>query len=296
MDWQSIIIILCAVCVITGVIILDAMNSPSKYFAYDKDNRRHRMLRKGIITFVSLVVFVLIWWNLSLLLDNPAIPTPQTTWEALVFLFQNGDSISGMTMWGHMSISLERFFAGLLIALAIAVPFGLLLGYSDTLKEFSSPTLEALRPIAPIAWAPIFLFTVGYTWGPILVVFVGIFFPVLTNTMFGVKKIDPNWVDAAKTLGATKVQTFVKVMLPAAVPYIMNGLRIGMGVGWMCIVASELYASFGGGVGYFISIQAQMGYWPNVYAGIVIIAILGILTTSLADYLHKVITRRMGIE
>mgnify|MGYP000911675941 FL=1 len=296
MELQSIFIILCAVCVIIAIIILDAMNSPSKYFVYDKDNRRHRMLRKGIIAFVSLVVFVLIWWNLSLLLDNPAIPTPQTTWEALVFLFQNGDSISGMTMWGHMSISLERFFAGLLIALAIAVPFGLLLGYSDTLKEFSSPTLEALRPIAPIAWAPIFLFTVGYTWGPILVVFVGIFFPVLTNTMFGVKKIDPNWVDAAKTLGATKVQTFVKVMLPAAVPYIMNGLRIGMGVGWMCIVASELYASFGGGVGYFISIQAQMGYWPNVYAGIVIIAILGILTTSLADYLHKVITRRMGIE
>ncbi len=272
------------------------MYTPLKYLVYDEDNRRHRMLMKGIISAVSLVVFVLIWWNLSLLLDNPAIPTPKTTWEALVFLFQNGDSISGMTMWGHMEISLKRFFAGLLIALAIAVPFGLLLGYSDTLKEFSSPTLEVLRPIAPIAWAPIFLFAVGYTWGPILVVFVGIFFPILTNTIFGVKKIDPNWVDAAKTLGASKVEIFVKVMVPAAVPYIMNGLRIGMGVGWMCIVASELYASFGGGVGYFISIQAQMGYWPNVYAGIVIIAVLGILTTSLADYVHKVITRRMGIE
>ncbi|MDN5357671.1 MAG: ABC transporter permease [Candidatus Methanomethylophilaceae archaeon] len=272
------------------------MDPVLKYFVYDKDNRRHRMLRRGIITAVSLVVFVLIWWDLSLMLNNPAIPTPEMTWDALVFLFQNGDSVSGMTMWGHMGISLERFFAGLLLALVIAVPFGLLLGYSDTLNEFSSPTLEVLRPIAPIAWAPIFLFAVGYTWGPILVVFVGIFFPVLTNTMFGVKKIDPNWLDAAKTLGASKVQTFVKVMLPAAVPYIMNGLRIGMGVGWMCIVASELYASFGGGVGYFISIQAQMGYWPNVYAGIVIIAILGILTTSLADYAHKIITGRMGME
>jgi ABC-type nitrate/sulfonate/bicarbonate transport system permease component len=265
-------------------------------FMYDEENKIHRYLRAAIIIATSLIVFVLIWWNLSLILNNPAIPTPSAAWEALTYLFANGDPVSGITMWGHMRISLLRFFAGLILALAVAVPFGLLLGYSKTLEQFSSPTLEILRPIAPIAWAPIFIFTVGYSWGPILVVFVGIFFPVLSNTIFGVRKIDPNWLDASKTLGATKLQTFTKVMLPSAVPYVMNGMRVGMGIGWMCIVASELYASFGGGVGYFISIQAQMGYWPNVYAGIIIIAILGILTTSLADYIHKVITKRMGME
>ena len=263
---------------------------------YDENNKTHRFIRTIMIVIVSLSVFVLIWWNLALILNNPAVPTPLMAFESLADLFKYGDSVSGMTMWGHMSISLQRFFAGLLIALAVAVPFGLLLGYSKTFHEFSNPTLEILRPIAPIAWAPIFIFTVGYTWGPVLVVFVGIFFPILTNTIFGVRKIDPNWVDAAKTLGASKLQVFTKVMLPSAVPYIMNGMRIGMGVGWMCIVASELYASFGGGVGYFISIQAQMGYWPNVYAGIIVIAILGILTTTLADYIHKVVSNRMGME
>lgn len=263
---------------------------------YDEENKYHRYIRLVIITAVSLGVFVLVWWNLSLALNNPAIPTPAAAWEALTYLFANGDSVSGISMWGHIKISLERFFGGLILALAVAVPLGLLLGYSKTLELFSSPTLEVLRPIAPIAWAPIFIFTAGYTWGPILVVFVGIFFPVLSNTMFGVRKIDPNWLDASKTLGATKVQTFTKVMLPSAVPYVMNGMRVGMGIGWMCIVASELYASYGGGMGFFISIQAQMGYWPNVYAGIIIIAVLGLLTTSLADYIHKTITKRMGME
>ena len=263
---------------------------------YDENDKSHRFIRKMVISAVSLVVFFLIWWNLALLLNNPAVPTPGETWDAMLYLFDKGDTVSGMTMWGHMSISLQRFIAGLLIALAVAVPMGLLLGYSNTINEFSSPTLEILRPIAPIAWAPIFLFTVGYVWGPILVVFVGIFFPMLTNTIFGVKKIEPNWVDASKTLGANKLQVFTKVMLPASIPYVMNGLRIGMGVGWMCIVASELYASFGGGVGYFISIQAQFGYWPNVFVGIVLIAILGLLTTGLSDYAYRTIVKRMGIE
>ncbi len=273
-----------------------AIEFTAEKLTYDDENKIHRYIRSIIIIGVSLGIFILIWWNISLLLKNPAVPTPMASWDALVYLFANGDAVSGITMWGHMEISLERFFAGLILAMAVAVPFGLLLGYSKTLEQFSTPTLEVLRPIAPIAWAPIFIFTVGYTWGPILVVFVGIFFPVLLNTIFGVRKIDPNWMDAAKTLGASKLQIFTKVMLPSAVPYVMNGMKVGMGIGWMCIVASELYASYGGGVGYFISIQAQMGYWPNVYAGIIIIAILGILTTTLADYIHKAVTKRMGME
>ena len=177
---------------------------------YDEENKYHRYIRHAIIIAVSLFVFLLVWWNLALILKNPAVPTPAAAWEALTYLFANGDAVSGISMWGHMKISLERFFGGLILAMAVAVPFGLLLGYSKTLEQFSSPTLEVLRPIAPIAWAPIFIFTVGYTWGPVLVVFVGIFFPVLSNTIFGVRKIDPNWLDASKTLGASKVQTFTK--------------------------------------------------------------------------------------
>ncbi len=263
---------------------------------YDKNNKWHRRIRLGIIIILSLIIFLLVWWDLSLISGTAAVSTPMATWDALVNLFANGDAMSGYTMWHHIAVSLERFLAGLLIAIIVALPIGLLLGYSNTLREFCSPIVELLRPIAPIAWAPILLFTVGYTWGPIMVVFIGIFFPLLTNTIFGVQKIDNNLIDAAKTLGASKLQIFYKVMLPCAIPYVMNGIRIGSGIGWMCIVASELYAASGGGIGYFVGLAASVGFWPNVYAGIVIIAILGLLTTSVFDYIYKVISKRMGME
>lgn len=263
---------------------------------YDKNNKRHRRIRSTIIFILSLVIFVLIWWDISLLAHTAAVPSPQRTFEALVDLFTQGDLVTGYTMWHHMSISLVRFLEGLALALIVAVPVGLLLGYSKTLREFVNPMVEILRPIAPIAWAPIFLFVVGYTWGPVLVVFVGIFFPLLTNTIFGVQKIDNNLIDAARTLGASKYQVFYKVMAPCAVPYVMNGLRIGSGIGWMCIVASELYAASGGGIGYFVGLQASLFQWPNVYAGIIVIAALGIITTSLFDFAYKIIVKGMGME
>jgi ABC-type nitrate/sulfonate/bicarbonate transport system, permease component len=264
--------------------------------SYNKESKIHRGIRSLIIIIASLVIFVLLWWNISFIVNSAAIPSPLKVLDSLTDLFTYGDPVSGMTMWAHISISLQRFIAGFVLALAVSIPMGLLLGYSKTLSDFMNPILEILRPIAPIAWAPVLLFATGYTWGPILVVFVGIFFPLLSNTVFGVRKIDKNLVDAAKTLGASKSKIFYKVMFPCAVPYIMNGIRIGSGIGWMCIVASELYASYGGGIGYFIGMQASIGYWSNVFAGIVIIAILGILTTGLFDYIHKTISKRMGIE
>ena len=249
-----------------------------------------------LIIIASLTIFVLIWWNVSYIVNSAAIPLPTQVWRAFVNLFTYGDPISGMTMWAHIGISLERFIGGFILALAVAVPLGLLMGSSKTLSEFMNPILEILRPIAPIAWAPVLLFATGYTWGPMLVVFVGIFFPLLSNTIFGVTKIDRNLIDASKTLGASKLQIFYKVMFPCAIPYIMNGIKIGSGIGWMCIVASELYASYGGGIGYFVGIQASIGFWPNVFVGIGIIAVLGILTTGIFDYIHKTLTKRMGME
>ena len=120
--------------------------------------------------------------------------------------------------------------------------------------------------------------------------------PLLTNVVFGVQKIDPNLMDAARTMGASSTQVFYKVMVPSAVPYLMNGVKVGLGVGWMCIVAAELYAPQLGGIGYYLSTMATNGLWPNAFAAIVVIAILGILTTGLAEYIHKVITRRMGMS
>jgi len=273
------------------------INRMKNSLKYDKNNKYHRLARTIIITASSLFILLLIWWNLSLLLNIPSIPTPARVWTAFNSLFTNGDPVTGLSMWKHISSSLIRFGWGFIIAFAIAVPFGLLLGYSETLRSFSNPSLEILRPIAPIAWAPVLVLSIGLQWGAIMVVVIGIFFPLLTNTSFGVKKIDQSMLDASRTLGANRLQQFYKVIFPCSVPYIMNGIRIGLGIGWMCIVASEMYVGgFGGGIGFFVSMQASLAFWPNVFVGIGIIAMLGILTTGVADYAYRKITRRMGME
>jgi len=272
------------------------MSESNKPFRYDGDNRIHRLLRAVLISVISVSMLICVWWVASVAIGSPAIPAPPAVWEAFVNLMNHGDRILGYTMMDHVSISLERFLLGFAIAFAVAVPLGLLIGYSKTLDEFTKPVLELLRPIAPIAWAPILLFAAGYIWAPILVVFIGIVFPLLTNTIFGVKKIDKNLMDAARTLGANKLQTFYKVMFPCTVPYIMSGIKIGLGIGWMCIIAAELYTQLNGGIGTFILAHTTVGNWANGFVGIIFISIMGLLTVGLAEYAHKVIVKRMGME
>ncbi len=264
---------------------------------YDRHNKYHRILKQAVIIFASLVIFVEAWWVLSIIANSTTVPTPGETWSALVDFIRNGDSMTqGKSAWSYIGSSMGTFLKGFLLALVVAAPLGLVIGKCETLRLFSAPIIEVLRPIAPIAWAPIFMVSVGYKLGPMLVVFVGIFFPLLTNVIFGVSKIDPKLIDASKTLGASDAQIFVKVMVPSTVPYLMNGIKIGLGIGWMCIVAAELYASPLGGIGFYLSEQATAGFWPAAYAAIAIIAVLGILTTGVAEYVHKLVSKRMGMD
>ena len=208
-----------------------------------------------------------------------------------------GDPITGHPMTVHILASLKRFAIGFVIAFVVAVPLGLLIGYSKLLADFTKPIIEVLRPIAPIAWAPVFIMGLfGILWGPIMVVFIGILFPMLTNTIFGVQKIDKNLIDAARTLGANKFQTFYKVMFPCTIPYIMSGIKIGLGIGWMCIIAAEMISTTGEGLGLFLYTVANNGSWPFVFVGIILISILGILTTGVAEYAHKIMAKRTGLE
>ena len=265
-------------------------------FEYDKNNKNHRRLRSVLIVICSLIMFVEIWWVIAIVAKTQAIPTPLQTWDALIDLIKNGDSMTKLSLADYIGSSMGTFLKGFLLALVVALPIGLLLGSFKTLNEFVNPMIEVIRPIAPIAWAPILMLAINYKTGPMLVVFIGIFFPLLTNVIFGVKKIDRNLIDAAQTLGASRLQIFIKVLFPSTVPYLMNGIKVGLGIGWMCIVAAELYATPLGGIGFYLAEQASAGYWPGAYAAIVVIAILGLLTAGLAEYIHKVVSRRMGID
>ncbi len=264
---------------------------------YDPESRLHRFVRSLVITVTSLTLLVLTWWVGAITLDITFLPTPLRVYEAFWRLIDVGDLATGLRLQDHIVASLRRFVGGFLIAFVVAVPLGLMMGYSRTTEEFSNPIIEVLRPIAPMAWAPLFILALGVVTGPMMVVFIGVFFPLLSNTVFGVKKIDSYMIDAARTLGASNLQTFYKVMLPCTVPYIMNGVKIGLGIGWMCIVAAEMIMAQGGGVGYFILNNAeQVGNWPNVFVGLIIVSFLGIITTGIAERAHRVIISRMGME
>ena len=265
-------------------------------FKYDSHNKYHRFTRMVIVTVISLIVFVFLWWGVSIVVDNPAIPTPPATFEALIDLINNGDSVTGLSLGTFIWASLSKFIKGFLLALAVAVPMGLLLGNFKLMKEFVSPWIEVLRPIAPIAWAPVFILIFGYVNGATFVVFIGIFFPLLTNIIFGVSKIDRVLIDASKTLGASNLQIFTKVLIPSTIPYLMNGIKIGLGIGWMCIVAAELYASPLGGIGFYVANMITFGNFPAAFAGIIVISVLGLLTTGLAEYVSKVVSKRMGMD
>lgn len=271
------------------------MNSIGR-FTYDPHNKRHRLIRKILIAIVSLAIFVEVWWVISIVTNSPAIPTPLETLNALIDLVNNGDPMTKISLGTYIMSSFGTFMKGFLLALIVAIPIGLLLGRSKTIYEFAEPVIEFLRPIAPIAWAPILMLAINYRTGPMLVVFIGIFFPLLTNVIFGVNKIDKTLVDASKTLGASDSQIFLKVLIPSTVPYVMNGIKIGLGIGWMCIVAAELYATPLGGIGFYLAEQASIGHWPGAFAAVVVIAVMGILTTGLAEYVHKIVTKRMGMD
>ena len=271
-------------------------------FKYDKHNKYHRFGRSCAITAVSLVVFVWVWWIASVIvqrqldLNSSPLANPGDAFAALLDLMRNGDPIEHRSLWSWVWSSLQKFIKGFILALVVALPLGLVMGNFKLVREFLTPWVEVLRPIAPIAWAPIMVIIFQASNGSIMVVFIGIVFPLLTNVIFGVQKIDSVLVDAAKTLGASNLQIFGKVLVPSTIPYLMNGIKVGLGIGWMCIVAAELYNTTLGGIGYYVKFMIDNSSYDYAFAGIIVIAILGLLTTGVAEYISKVVSKRMGVD
>lgn len=267
-------------------------------FKYDEHNKIQRITRSTLIVVISLTLFLFIWWLIAEWGYFETIPTPHDTFSALISLIKDGSPVSGLPLLSQIESSLESYGKGTILALVVAIPLGLLLGYVKILRELATPIIEVLRPIAPVAWAPIFIATkaLGYDWGPGLVVFMGMLFPILTSTIFGVQRIDSSWIDASKTMGANRLQIFFKIVLPSSVPYVLNGFKTALGIGWMCIVAAEMFASSLGGIGYFVYEMATNFYWSYAFAGLIVIALLGMLTTGIAEQVSKYVSKKMGME
>ena len=249
-----------------------------------------------IITAVSLTVFVIGWFALSMFLNLPYVPPPDKVFNAFVNSFVHKDIGLGTNMWDNILASLQRVAIGFGLAFVVALPVGLIMGFFKLWYGFINPVVEVFRPIPPIAWVPTFLLVFSIYWGPVMVVFLGILFPLLSNIILGVRSVDKPLIDAAKTMGAKRIHLFTKVVLPYIIPFMMAGITIGLGIGWMCIVAAEIIGAVGGGVGFYIWYMQGLSKYDYEFAGMVVIALLGLFTVGVSRIIEKRLNRRMGIK
>ena len=261
-----------------------------------------RNWKRLIVGALSVMGFIAIWWIVVWWLDRTGatlaafIPYPEEVARALVRSFTEKDRIFEVTMPTLIANSLERIIIGFLLALVIALPIGLLMGAFRLINDVGNPIVEMIRPIPPIAWVPFFMLAFRSFWGPVAVVFIGAFFPILLNVIFGARSVDPVVIDAARTLGAKRRHLFTKVIVPSVVPYLMTGIKVGLGIAWMCIVAAELVPIQGSGLGNYIWTWGDIGQFDKVFAGMIIIGILSVLTTGIAELFERRIYKWMGMK
>lgn len=199
----------------------------------------------------------------------------------------------GRPLTYHILYSLWRVFAGYAAAMITAIPLGIAMGWSLRLRKLLGPILEILRPIPPLAWIPIAIlwFGIGIR-SAAFIIFLGVFFPILLNTIDGVRSIDPVLIEAARTLNASDRDIFRKVLIPGAVPAIFTGMRIGVGIGWMTLVAAEFTGVRQGyGLGYMIMTARDIQRADEIVAGMMVIGLIGLSIDGALRFLENRLIR-----
>ncbi len=179
----------------------------------------------------------------------------------------------------HAAHSLLRVAWGFAAALVLALPLGLLMGYAPRLHAALRPMVELVRPVPPLAWIPISILWFGIgTSSAAFIIFLGAFFPILLNTVAGVTSVNAILLEAARTLGAGRRDILLKVLLPGAAPAMFVGLRIGVGIGWMTLLAAEFAGVRSGyGLGHMIMTARDIQRPDLIMAGMAVIGALGLL-------------------
>jgi ABC-type nitrate/sulfonate/bicarbonate transport system permease component len=185
----------------------------------------------------------------------------------------------GRLLHNHILYSLYRVAWGFSIACALGIPLGLLMGWFPLFHRLLSPIVELIRPIPPLAWIPIAIVWLGIGMrSAAFIIFLGAFFPVLLSTASGVLSVSPILIDAARTLNAKQKDIFLKVLVPGSLPSIFVGLRVGMGVAWMTLVAAEFSGvKEGYGLGFMIMTARDIQRPDQIVAGMLVIGVIGLI-------------------
>ena len=228
--------------------------------------------KRWLPSLLVIAALVAVWWIVVVATQSRVFPTP---WQVLT---GTGELIADGSLWDHIGASLLRVGVGFTLAVLFAVPLGLWMGWVRGAFVTLNPLFQMLRPISPIAWIPLAIlwFGVGNV-SPVFLIFMAAVFPMIVQTVEGVHTIEPRYLRAAANFGVSRRTLFRRVVLPAVLPQIIVGMRIGLGVAWLVVVAAEMIALHSG-LGYLIIDSRNAGNrYDLVVAGMIIIGLIGLL-------------------
>jgi len=246
-----------------------------------------------LLALVVPVLFVLFWQAAVVYGHSRLIPPPSVV-AVMMWDFAFGgiwDDAFSRTLHIHLLMSMSRVYGGFLLAASAAIPLGLLIGRVRLVRQLLDPMLQILRPIPVTAWLPLsmIIFGLGGT-SAFSLVFLGAFYPILINTVFGVRNVDPKLFEAASMLGCTGSNMFRRVVLPAALPSIFTGLRLGLGFAWVVIVVGEM-TGVERGLGAVIMDARTLSRTDLVICGMVVIGVAGFLSDRAITWLGRRLLR-----
>lgn len=250
-------------------------------------------LRTPLFAVLFPAAVLIIWHFATYGQKYSLIPPPSDVALALWDLAFGGinDDAYSKTLHVHLLASVSRVYGGFAIALIVALPLGLLIGRIALVRQLLDPTLQVLRPIPVTAWLPLAMIIFGL--GPrsaFFLVCLGAFYPILINTIFGVRTVDPRLFEAASMLGCQGTAQFFRVVLPASLPAIFTGLRLGLGFAWVVIVVGEM-TGVQTGLGAIIMEARQLSRTEIVICGMIIIGVAGFISDRVVLLLGKRLLR-----
>lgn len=242
---------------------------------------------KSLQFLILPVLLLLLWqWLFAIGFIKPVtLPPPAKVIRSFAELIGNGQLLK------HIGVSILRVMEGFGLAAAAGLVLGVGIGLSQSLDRLTNFMIQLIKPIPPIAWIPLAIlwFGIGEA-SKIYIIFLGAFFPVLVNVLDGIRQTDNKFIELGKVLEVSRKKFIRQIVIPGALPSVMTGLRVGLGVAWMCVVAAELIAATQG-IGYLINDARQLSQPDVVLVGMITIGIIG----KLMDDLLKKVEQRLVV-
>ena len=263
----------------------------------DRHQKRNSQQQKAIAKFVSkkvipplvaLAVFLIVWQLLTLG-ENPNLPSPltvlQETWDPYIInpFFDNGGTDKGLGL--QILASLGRVAVGFSLSAIVGITLGILIGANAFIYNAVDPIFQVLRTVPPLAWLPISLAAFQQSNpSAIFVIFITSIWPIIINTTVGVQQLPQDYRNVARVLRLNGSKYFFKILFPASVPYIFTGLRIGIGLSWLAIVAAEMLVG-GVGIGFFIWDAYNSSLLSQIILALIYVGIIGLVLDRLVGFI-----------